>query len=188
MDFETTGLDLSQDQILSYGAVTIRGGRVRGESALYGLARPSCSPSPASVAVHALRTTDCAGAPGDRDTAVTLGTALDGKILIAHAAWIETSFLKRYLALDHSRPTTLVVDTAALARSVGLTPERAGAEPGLEWLSHELGLPAYTPHHALGDAMTTAVVFLALAGRLTSEHPGLTAGDLIKRSHEHSLG
>ena len=42
----------------------------------------------------------------------------------------------------------------------------AGGEPDLEWLAGDLGLPVVNPHHALGDAITTAEVFLALASRL----------------------
>lgn len=187
LDFETTGLDLATDQIVSYGAVTVAGGRVRGDSTLYGLACPTRVSSPQAVAVHTLRAVDCAGAPGDQETAATLGRILDGKVLVAHAAWIETSFLTRYLALDRSRPGELVVDTAALARAAGLAPLASAAEPGLEWLSNRLGLPPYTPHHALGDAMTTAVVFTALAGRLEQTRPGLTVGALVDLSRSFSL-
>lgn len=187
MDFETTGLDLDVDEIVSYGAVTISTGRVRGSSSTYGLACPDGQASPAAVAVHTLRTVDCADAPGSQETAAALHTALAGKVLVAHAAWIEARFLTRYLALCRARPTRLVVDTAALARAAGIAPVHTQAEPGLEWLSHRLGLPPYTPHHALGDAMTTAVVFTALVARLETGRPRMTVGDLVKLSREHSL-
>ena len=187
LDFETTGLELADDFIVSYGAITIREGRVRGDSAVYALARPGRSPTPSSVAVHALRAVDCAEAPDDRATGRALGRLLDDKILIAHAAWIEVSFLERYLRYDRSRPTRLVVDTAALARAAGIAPADATSEPNLEWLAHQLGLPPYTPHHALGDAITTATVFLALAVRLARNRPDLTVGELVDLSRQHRL-
>jgi DNA polymerase III subunit epsilon len=184
VDFETTGLDLRRDSILSYGAATVRGGRVLGSSAVYALARPN-RPTPSSVAVHALRAVDCAEAPGERETGQALSELLEGKILLAHAAWIETALLKRYLAKVGRRPTPLVVDTAALARALNLAPEKGNAEPSLEWLAYRLQVPAYTPHHALGDAMTTAVVFVALTSRFAAAQPGLTAGDLVRTSDIH---
>lgn len=187
LDFETTGLSLAVDDIISYGAVTVSDGRVRGASAVYALACPRRRPSPAAVAVHTLRAMDCADAPGERETATAVEQVLSGKVLLAHAAWIETAFLTRYLALCGARPTALVVDTAALARAAGVAPANAAAEPGLEWLSHRLGLPPYTPHHALGDAMTTAVVFAALVSRLEVGRPRLTVGDLVDLSQAHSL-
>jgi DNA polymerase-3 subunit epsilon len=55
------------------------------------------------------------------------------------------------------------VDTAVLG-SVWLG--RGNGTPGwlsLSELAGALGLPAERPHHALGDALTTAQVFLALA-------------------------
>lgn len=186
LDFETTGLDLRRDSILSYGAVTVHNGRIRGGSAVYALARPECQVSPASTVVHALRGVDCADAPSERETAQSLRTLLDGKVLVAHAAWIETSFLKRYLAMDGCRPGPLVVDTAALARAAGLAASGGSSEPSLEWLAAKMGLPVHTPHHALGDAMTTATLFLALVTTLSRAAPDFTAGELIKLSRQYS--
>jgi DNA polymerase-3 subunit epsilon len=185
LDFETTGLDLKRDSIVSYGAVTVRGGRVLGSSAVYALARPNREPSPFSVAIHALRAVDCAEAPGDRETGHALSVLLEDKVLVAHAAWIETKLLKRYLAKAGRRLGPLAVDTAALARALDLAPHEGHSEPSLEWLAHQLRLPAYTPHHALGDAMTTAVLFVALASRLGAVQPDLSAGDLIRTSDQY---
>jgi DNA polymerase III subunit epsilon len=184
VDFETTGLDLRRDSIVSYGAVTVRGGRVLGSSAVYALARPNREPSPSSVAVHTLRAVDCAEAPGDRETGHALSVLLEDKVLVAHAAWIETTLLKRYLAKVGRRLSPLVVDTAALARALDLAPHQGNAEPSLEWLAYQMRLPGYTPHHALGDAMTTAVVFVTLASRLAALQPSLTAGGLIRISDQ----
>ena len=185
VDLETTGLDLRRDSIVSYGAVTVRGGRVVGSSAVYALARPNREPSPSSVAVHTLRAVDCADAPGDRETGHALSALLEDKVLVAHAAWIETTLLKRYLAKVGRRLSPLVVDTAALARAVSLAPPEGNAEPSLEWLAYQLRLPCYTPHHALGDAMTTAIVFVALVSRLAALQPDLTAGDLFRVSEQY---
>ena len=62
-----------------------------------------------------------------------------------------------------------MVVTASLARFIGLAEKESGHEPALEFLARSLNLPVYTPHHALGDAMTTAAVFLALATRIENE-------------------
>ena len=57
-----------------------------------------------------------------------------------------------------------MIDTAALARALGYAKHSPqGREPSLELLARRLSLPVYAPHHALGDAITTAAVFLALA-------------------------
>ena len=62
-----------------------------------------------------------------------------------------------------------IVDTAALTRACGLADANSGREPDVETVARGLGLPVHTPHHALGDAFTTAEIFLVLATRLERE-------------------
>ena len=54
-------------------------------------------------------------------------------------------------------------------------------------------LPVYAPHNALGDALTTAVVFLALATELEREQlakgaSGLTLRKLLEISVKNAKG
>ncbi|GAA4711483.1 hypothetical protein [Phytohabitans rumicis] len=83
-----------------------------------------------------------------------------------------------------------MIDTAALLRASRLADPAAGREPDLETAARQLGLPVHTPHHALGDAFTTAQVLLVLATRMerqtTSRRPRpLTVGDLYTVSRHH---
>lgn len=184
LDLETTGLDLRRDAIISVGAVLIDGGRVIAGSSLYRLVSGPLDPSPAAIAVHALRPADLAGAPPWEETVDDVLRMLTGRILVAHAAWVERAFLRRAFAIRGVREPTAVIDTAALARAAGVArawpPGAAGAagrgriraEPSLEALAAGLGLPAHEPHHALGDALTTAEVFLALAALLDGGYQG----------------
>jgi len=181
VDLETTGLDLSRDAIVSFGAVRIDGGRVIAGSSVYRLVGGPAMPSPEAVAVHALRPADLAGAPPWEDSVDLLLEALTGRVLVAHAAWVERAFLRRAFKLRRVRPPRFVIDTAALARSIGLAAVGAAAEPSLEVLARDLGLPGHAPHHALSDALTTAEVFLALSVRLDATAPQ-TVGSLLSTS------
>jgi DNA polymerase-3 subunit epsilon len=51
----------------------------------------------------------------------------------------------------------------------------------LEYAATALGLPVHSPHHALGDAVTTASLFIALAARL-ERGATLTTSELIRLS------
>ncbi len=163
VDVETTGLDLHNDEVISVGAVTIIDGRFKGTGNFYEEIIPSRDPSHASVQVHGLRGIDLLSAKPAEIVIPTFIDYMEGKYLIAHASWIEKAFLahrlKRY---EHKYPKA-VIDTASLARYAGFAEKANGHEPSLEFLARKLNLPVYTPHHALGDAMTTAAVFLALA-------------------------
>ncbi len=190
VDLETTGLDLKRDEIISFGSVGIDGGRVIAASSTYSLVSGPARVSPDAIAVHALRLEDLADAPTWEESVDVLLRALTGRVLVAHAAWVERAFLRRAFRVRRVAPPPIVVDTAALARAAGLAPGLAAvgvsAEPSLEHLAGDLGLPVHEPHHALGDALTTAEVFLALSTRLDADAPQ-TVGSLVSASRRFAL-
>lgn len=180
LDVETTGLDARSDEIVSIGVVPIRNGLIECEASFYSLVRPVAMPTGASIRIHSITATDLHSAPAPEEVASELSDLLAGTVLVAHAAWIERAFLHRLAELTRVDLPTPLVDTAALSRALGLDDSPDGYEPSLEQLARRLDLPVYTPHHALGDAMTTAVLLLALTAALEALEPGrrLTVGQL----------
>lgn len=182
LDFEATGLDLKNDDVISYGCVPIRNARILVGEYRYSLVQPTKPVPPESTKFHLIRNQDLADAPTAEAAARQLILELRGKVLVAHASWVEVAFLRRLLKLHGARFENPVVDTAALARALGIRPRIATHEPHLETLADQLGVPVHDPHHALGDAFTTAQVFLVLANRL-----GGTVGELANASREFAL-
>lgn len=191
VDLETTGLDLRRDDVVSYGAVIVRHARIPCGEVVYRQVRPDRPISVAAMTVHGLRGADLADAPPIGDVLDELIELLAGRVPVAHAAWVERAFLDRALRPRGRRLGRTVLDTAALLRACRLAAPGAGHEPNLEAAAKRLGLPVHTPHHALGDAFTTAQLLLALATRL--ERPTgdrrarpLTVGDLHALSRHHT--
>jgi DNA polymerase-3 subunit epsilon len=190
---ETTGLNLRRDDVIAVGLAPVRGGRINIAHSYYRLVRPRRAPSPRSVVIHGLRDADLAAAAPADEVAAELAGLLAGRVVVAHAAWIERAFLSRLLRQAGGAFAAPIIDTAALARCLGQAPGVArGQEPSLELLARRLGLPVYRPHHALGDAVTTAAVFLALAtraeqNRLQSGAGPLSVGSLLAMSADHTL-
>ncbi len=193
VDLELTGLDPSTDEIVSFAAITIAAGTVQLNDALHRLVRPRRMPDADTTRIHGLRESDLADAPPLDDVLDELLTALTGRVLVAHVAMVEVGFLRRALetrGLDLSNP---VVDTAGLAeelRRLQREPPLASeaetgsgtvSSPGLSRVARSLGLPVHRPHHADGDALTTAQVFLALASHL-EESGEVTVGSLERDS------
>ncbi len=182
LDFETTGLDPARHEIVSFGAVPIDAGRIRAAGALERRVRPHRMPDAETVRIHGLTPADLAAAPPLEAVLDDLVGALEGRVLVAHAAWVERGFLAPALAERGRRLRGPVLDTAVLGRAWR---RRAGrpdrGPPALGDLAAELGLPAHRPHHALGDALTTAQVFLALAAHLDAgRRRPLTIGRLAR--------
>ena len=191
IDLETTGFDLRDDEIVAIGAAHIRQGRIVTEENFYREVRPFKSPSVQSVRVHGLRASDLQEALSIKEVVPDLLAQIDGEILIAHAAWMERGFLKRQIEHSNFPKGKSIIDTAGLARAFGYAKEEKGHEPSLEFLARRLHLPVYAPHNALGDALTTAVLFLALATELERSELGkgasmLTLRVLLETSLKHA--
>jgi len=167
LDFETTGLDVARDYVLSYGVVPIERGRVRIEGALYRVVRPPIPVTAESIRVHGIRPVELTAAPSLDEIAHELLDALEGRTLVAHAATIELAFLGRLQKHGRRRVRRAidVIDLAAdlAARDRGVPTPRSAR---LADLAAGFGVPVARTHHALGDALTTAQLFLVLASRL----------------------
>ena len=73
-----------------------------------------------------------------------------------------------------------MIDTAALARSINRLDGHSAAVPSsLARLASHHGLPVHRPHHAFGDALTTAGLFLCLAAAC-ERHESPRLGDLLR--------
>jgi DNA polymerase III subunit epsilon len=177
LDFETTGLDPREDEIISFASVPIDDGRVIVGDARTAVVRPERMPEAETIRIHGLRPVDLEDAPPLASVLDELLTSLAGRVLVAHVAWVEQGFLAAALRPVGVRPPDLIIDTAVLAeRALGAVDGEDHA-PSLAGLARRLGLPLHSPHTAAGDALTTAQVFLALATRLEAERPQ-TVGSL----------
>jgi DNA polymerase-3 subunit epsilon len=175
VDLELTGLDPRRHEIIALGAVAIEEGRVALGSARYTLVRPTHAPKHDAVLVHKLRLADLVDAPSIDYAVDLLLEALAGRVPVFHTAAVERAFLTPLLASRRVRLPS-AADTEVLGR-VWMRERDGAAPPGIALgrLSGALGLPAEPPHHALGDAVTTAQTFVALASHLERTLPQTVA-------------
>ncbi len=146
--------------------------------------RTGC-PTPTPIRIHGLREADLADAPPLAERLDRLLEALAG------ALWSPT--WPRSSAASSARPSRRVGSSCAIRSSTprrstassagcGATPSAASDPVGLSDLARSLGLPVHRPHHADGDALTTAQAFIALATHLEAFENPLTLGWLQKVS------
>ncbi len=182
MDFETTGLDHTQDEIISVGVVPFDLRRVYLNQAKDWTLKPHQSIEDDSVVIHGITHSDVKQAP---DFGVILEDLLEmmaGKIIVVHYRWIERAFLSKELNLRIKDEIEFpVIDTMELealiqhAVSGGMWNRIRGRKKQSVRLGKSrsrYGLPAYTPHHALTDAIATAELFQAqVAHHFSDEQP-----------------
>ena len=178
VDLELTGLDPRKDAIIAIGAVPIEAGRVRLGQSTYTLVRTSRRSEEAAILMHKLRVNDLADAPPLEEAIDMVLEMLTGRVPVFHTALVERSFLKPLFARRRLR-FPRAADTEVLGR---LWMREAGGEAAgwvsLARLAQLLGLPQEPAHHALGDALTTASTFIALATHLDRGEPQ-TVGSLV---------
>ncbi len=176
LDIETTGLNARRDAILSIGLIDIDDGRVRLDRQWYTLVRPPehVNASPESIRIHGLLHTDVADAPPATDILPELLKRLLGRVLIVHYAPIDVDFLNHTLRQQWSVGLRgPAIDTMRLAETLHHYQRWTAGNNGnnataLGPLAAQAGIPVHTQHNALGDALTTAQLFLAQATRMES--------------------
>ncbi len=180
VDLELSGLDPDAHEIISFGAIPVEQGRVQLHHAVTGMVCPEKALTESSIRVHGMRPVDLEDAPALDDAIGPLLEAMTGRIPVAHVAAVERAFLGPALRRQGVALRGPVADTEVIGK-VWLH-ERDGQAPlrmSLSLLAGALGLPAERPHDALGDALTTAQVFIALAAHLDAVRPE-TVGTLVR--------
>lgn len=175
LDLETSGLQPRRHQIISVGMVPIRKGAIDWGGHDYTLVRPEFADEidRNALGVHQILPGELLGAPHLQEVMERVRKRLaGGAALIVHHAPFDVDFLKRAFRATGSRwPKPPIVDTRVLVSRVEeriqqLQPYAAPLPRSLTELCEMFGLPPFEAHHALGDALATAQLFLALRARL----------------------
>jgi DNA polymerase III subunit epsilon len=164
LDFEATGLDLRSDRIISFGTVPIRRGGVELIDSVYQLVDPGdVRPSPASIAVHGLRSVDLHGAPSVEMARAALRSSIEHRFLVAWWAPVEAAFLDALFGGGRQAWMRRAVDV----RDLVLALEGRSAETlTLGEAADRFGVPVANAHNAFDDALVTAQLFLVTATKL----------------------
>jgi DNA polymerase-3 subunit epsilon len=173
LDFETSGLDPAVDEVVSLGAVPITSGRIDLSRAVYVLASPSRPVGHGSVPIHGLRPMDLRDSPGSDQLGVRVRDAMEGRQVVAWSAWVEAAFLASMLGESARSWRSRIIDVRDLVvhldRAFGTG---AAEQETLVACAARHGVPPSRAHHALGDAVMTAELFLVVARRLEMQGLG----------------
>ncbi len=163
VDFETTGLDPRKHAVVSMGWVPVRrGGVIDLSGAGYRVIRGVEVGD--SALIHGLTDTQVAAGVALEEAVAELLEQVRGRVLLAHFAAIETQFLSHAVRRIYGAvPQLTVVDTLDIERrhmeKMGTYPR--GEDLRLPRVRARYGLPAYSSHNALGDALACAELYLA---------------------------
>ncbi len=156
VDVETTGLDPRRNRVVQI-AVALLDPEGRLERQWHTLVNPRQDPGP--VHVHGLTREQLAAAPLFAEVAPRLNQLLAGRVLVAHNADFDYSFLAAEAArARHRLPTTHRLCTIDLARSLAVpVPDFR-----LSSLAEHYGITQQRAHDARDDTRVLAEVFTRL--------------------------
>jgi DNA polymerase-3 subunit epsilon len=162
IDVETTGLDPSSDSLLSIGAVAIHGLMIEPSDSFEAWIRPSEAPTRDNILVHGIGLEAQTGGERLETVLGQLASFVEGAPLVAFHASFDQGFIKRAMSRHGLALLGPWLDLAELAPAV-LPGRQAYALD--DWLNL-LGIPVFRRHSAVGDAFATAMLCLALCGRV----------------------
>lgn len=171
MDFETTGLNVNKDAIVSIGIVPFDSARIRCNQARHWIVNPHKPMVEESVVIHGITHSKVQSAPDLLLILDELLRALEGKVVVVHYQAIERRFLAAALLARLNEDIVFpVVDTMELearlhrSKPLSLWARLRGKKPASLRLAdsrRRYHLPFYQPHHALTDALATAELLQA---------------------------
>lgn len=161
IDCETTGLDTRRAELVSLAAVRLKGDRVLTSQSLdLRLARPA-SLSGDSIRIHRLRGIDLEGGDSIEAALAKFLDFVGNRPLVGWCLEFDLAILNRYLRahLGFELPNARVEVSQAYARA--LRRSRPELIPNLrfEAVAEALEVPVMGRHTALGDAVTTALMY-----------------------------
>jgi DNA polymerase-3 subunit epsilon/CBS domain-containing protein len=160
VDLETTGLDTKTARIVEIGAVSLVKGKIDEAGAVSTRVNPGEPIPPEATAIHNIRDADVTNAPAVADGLKQLLALIADRLVIGHSIGFDLAIIRaecQRAGIAYRKPRTL--DT----RLLGQVANRALPDFSMDMIGEWLGVPIENRHSALGDALATARLFLALA-------------------------
>ncbi|MDO4250664.1 MAG: 3'-5' exonuclease [Moraxella sp.] len=167
-DCETTSLNVKEAEIISIGAVKIRGNRILVDESFYVLVKPEGMMEATNVTIHGLRPKDLRDGL-DTQTAIKLflefvgGRPLVGYFLEYDVAMVN-KFLKPMLGITLPQ-RQIEVSKVYHAQESKYKYYDNYVDLKMATMVEKLGIPDLPRHDALNDAINVAMMYLALKHR-----------------------
>ncbi len=154
IDIETTGLHAINDRITEIGAVKIKNGEIVDKFVSF--VNPKTPIPSFIVKLTGINDDMVSGSPEIDEVLKQLLKFVDGAVIVAHNSPFDLGFLCENAKKIGKKIDNPVIDTLQLSKNLfpGLKKYRLGI------IAKHLKIDVETEHRALGDAMTTAKVFI----------------------------
>jgi DNA polymerase-3 subunit epsilon len=164
LDFETTGLDVNKDHIISVGFTEIKNNRILLNTSEHHLVTTKLKLKSENVSIHHLTDDMVSQGMPINQLIEYLLEKMAGKVLIAHFKKIEYGFIQQTCQSLYGLPLPFIIlDTLEIEKRklVKLNSPIVANQLRLFNLRNTYNLPRYNAHNAMEDAISTAELFIA---------------------------
>lgn len=167
LDCETTSLDVPTAEILSVGAIRLKGDTLLTSERLDIMVRPDGALNEATVTIHQLRAVDlAAGLPWDEAMRQVLAF-IGPRPLVGYFLQFDVAMLSKYVRRLIGCPLPnrqIEVSRLYYDWRAQQLPPGANIDLRFETIRGRLDLPRRAEHDAFNDALLTAMMYLRLKG------------------------
>lgn len=159
-DTETTGLDPATDEVVQLGAVRVVNGKIVAGEVFETLVNPGITIPKRSTDVHGISTAMVADAPVFSDVCAKFHAFSKDSVFVAHNAAFDMAFLHKQAPKIGQRFDQPVLDTVLMSAAIF----GGSAVHTLDAICDrlEIVIPENQRHTAMGDAVATAGVLVAM--------------------------
>ena len=166
-DCETTSLNVKEAEIISIGAVKIRGNTILTSESFYVLVKPEGMMEASNVTIHGLRPKDLTDGIPIQDAIYQLLDFIGGRTLIGYYLEYDVALVNKFLKpmIGITLPQKQI-DVSGLYYDQEIKKvDGSYVDLRMSAMIQKLNFPDLPRHDALNDAINVALMYLALKAR-----------------------
>lgn len=163
-DTETTGLNPKKDEILSIGALKIKGDKIITSEKFELFVKPTRDISPESIKIHQIRNIDLQNGSEPEEALDKFLHFIGSRPLIGYYLEFDVKMINKYLKpylgikLPHDQ---IEVSGIYYDKKMKFIPD-GNIDLRFDSIMKDLGLPIFGKHDAINDAIMTAMIYIKL--------------------------
>lgn len=165
-DCETTGLNPKKDEIISIGAVKVKGNRILTDEAIHLYVQQKQQISHESITIHQIRHCDLEDAIPIEEAIEKFLYFIGSRTLVGYYLEFDVAMINKYTSemLGISLPNTKQEVSALYYDKKIRAISQGNIDLRFDTIVEDLNLPKLQAHDALNDAVMTAMMYLKLKG------------------------
>ena len=171
-DCETTGLNPKTDDIISIGAIKIKGNKIQTATKFERFVKPQSELDAQSIKIHHIRQCDLHGAKDIDGVIEEFLYFIENRPLVGYYLEFDVAMINKYLKpkIGIKLPNEQIEVSAIYHdKKIGLIPQGV-VDLRFDSIMKDLKLPIMGKHDAINDAIMTAMIYVKLKniGKLSS--------------------